>query len=208
MARCPKLEPTPERFIPGKLLAELQGDGEQHQHLVQPRHGALRLARVELHRALEVRQLVRHEDQLVALDVEADGEIFRQVRRQRLHVTALHQLVDRFLARDDERRATPLQRPKDVAENVQHLVGRLEVVRTVHVVDVIDRLLQVVRRVLHLLYLPRVVLGDGGPLDLLLLPLDLERDRKPVGTLDQYGVQLLQHRVHLLVQYPLEFHLL
>uniref|UniRef100_A0A182UDW6 Uncharacterized protein n=1 Tax=Anopheles melas TaxID=34690 RepID=A0A182UDW6_9DIPT len=85
-------------------------------------------------------------------------------------------LVDRLLAWHDERGAAALQRPENVAQYVQHLVGRFEMVRTVHVVDVIDRLLQMVGRILHLLYLPRVVLGDGGALDLLLLPLHLKVD--------------------------------
>uniref|UniRef100_A0A182QUP4 Uncharacterized protein n=1 Tax=Anopheles farauti TaxID=69004 RepID=A0A182QUP4_9DIPT len=192
-----------------RLLAQLQCDGKQHQHLVQPRHGALCLTRVELHRALKVGQLVRDKNQLVALNVETDRQIFRQG----FHVATLHQLVDRFLARDDERGPASLQRSENVAQDVQHLVRRLEVIRTVHVVDVVDRLLEMVGRILHLLDLPRIVLGDGGALDLLLLTLHLEvnvlsRNRKSMGTLHEDHVQLFQHRMYFLVQYPLEFHLL
>lgn len=70
---------------------------------------------------------------------------------------------------------SPLQCVKNVPQDVQHVVGGFEVVPTIRIVDVVYFLLEV-GSVLHLLDLPRVVLGDGGPLYLLLLPLRLEVD--------------------------------
>lgn len=43
---------------------------------------------------------------------------------------------------------------------------------------------------------------------LLLALVPVQGHRKPVRTLDQDGVQLLQHRMNLLVKNPLKLHLL
>lgn len=124
-----------------KLLTQLQCHGEQHQHLVQPRYRTLGLAGIELHRALEIRQLVGHEDQLVALDVETDRQILRQIRRQRLHVSALHEFIDGLLAGYHQRGPASLQGAQYVPQDVQHLVGGFKIVRTIHIVDVVYCLL-------------------------------------------------------------------
>lgn len=96
-------------YLVSQLLTERQRDGEQHQHLVQPRNRALRLGGFELHGALIVGELVRGKNQRWLLDVEAQGEVLGQVGRQTLHVAALHQLIDRLLLGHDQTRATALQ---------------------------------------------------------------------------------------------------
>lgn len=50
-------------YLVSQLLTERQRDCEQHQHLVQPWNGALRLGGFELHGALIVSELVRGENQ-------------------------------------------------------------------------------------------------------------------------------------------------
>lgn len=124
-----------------ELLAQLQADGEEHQNLVQPRYRALGVRRLVLHLAVAVDQLVDGEDQLVALDVEADGQILRQIGRQRLlqlrlrkqwhpnypkthHVAALDQVVHGLLAGHYQAGAPALQAPQNVAQNVQDFVRR------------------------------------------------------------------------------------
>lgn len=79
----------------------------------------------------------------------------------------------------------------------------LEIVRIVNILDVMNGLVEVIGRVLDLRQLPRRVLINGRPLDLVLLPLHLERD---IGMRDRVPRQcddtfqlVLRHRQHELV---------
>lgn len=161
-------------YLVSQLLTECQRDGEQHQHLIQPRNRALRLGRLELHGTLIVGELVRGENQRRLLNVETQGEIFGQVWRQTLHVATLHKLIDRLLLRHDQARPTAMQGIQDVRQDVQYLLGRLEGIIGVDIVDVVDCLLEMICCVLDLLQLPWKVLSNARTLYHILLTLNFE----------------------------------
>lgn len=83
----------------------------------------------------------------------------------------------------------------------------LEVVRVVHVLDVMNGLIEVISRVLHLRQLPRRILINGGALHLVLvlLPLHLERDVGMSYRVPSQGDDALQlflgHGQHELVDF-------
>jgi hypothetical protein len=134
------------------------------------------LRRLELHRACYVGELVGGEDELVCLQVEAQSEIFGEVGRQRLHVATLHELIDRLFLRHNKAGSTPLQCAENIRQDVENLLGRLELVVGVDIVDVVDGLLKMIGSVLDLLNLPGKVLSYGRALYHILLSLHLETD--------------------------------
>jgi len=81
------------------------------------------LAGIEAHCALVVQQLVDGNDQLVALQVEANGQILGQIGHQRLHIAPFDQLIDGLLFGHQQTVSAPLQGIQNVAYHMQHFVG-------------------------------------------------------------------------------------
>lgn len=65
-----------------QLLGGLHSDREEEQDLVNPGNDALGLVAVEFRDTLVVDDVVNGEDQLPALEVEAQGQVARESRDQ------------------------------------------------------------------------------------------------------------------------------
>lgn len=110
-----------------KLLAELQGYGEEYEDFTQPRNRCFGLKDVKL--GLSVRVLVdvvHGKDELVGLHVEAGAQVLRQRWLQGLHVPASEDLVDGAFLRNYEARPTPLQATHHGSHELSDLFCRLE----------------------------------------------------------------------------------
>lgn len=105
-----------------ELLTQFLAIHQQEEHIVEPLHADLRLSRIELHCSLIVQQLIDGNDELVALQIETNGQVLGQIGHQRLHVATLDQLLDGLLLRHEQAVASALQSIQYISYHMKHFI--------------------------------------------------------------------------------------